>query len=62
MNRERSYAGGPRVPVYPEAPWRDAAKHLRLTVTRFLVERATFDDVEQAMEMLRRVTCSDDDR
>lgn len=59
-NAGRSTTGGPMVPEYLEAPWREAAKHLRLTVTRYLADRVLFRDVEEAMEMLRREVAEKD--
>lgn len=52
MSRGRSTTGGPAVPYQPRAPHIEAAKHLRLTVTRYIAERASLADVKEAMTML----------
>lgn len=52
-NRGRSTTGGAAVPYYRGTPVKEAAKHLRLTVTRFLAEREPFESVHRAMEILR---------
>ena len=52
-NSGRSTTGGPAVPYYRGSDIQEAAKHLRLTVTRFLADREPFATVEQAMSMLR---------
>lgn len=52
-NAGRSTSGEARVPYYLQSPRIEAAKHLRLTVTRYLNERASFREVEEAMDMLR---------
>lgn len=52
-NRGRSTTGEPQVPYYRQAPHIEAAKHLRLTVTRYINDRASLADVEEAMVMLR---------
>lgn len=49
----RSTTGGPRVPYYPEGQAVEAAKHLRLTVTRHLASKASFADVVDAFEIFR---------
>ena len=41
------------MPYYRGTPVKEAAKHLRLTVTRFLAELVSFEDVHEAMEILR---------
>jgi len=51
-NAGRSTTGGPKVPYYPQGKRVEAAKYLRLTVTRYLAERATLKDVQEAMSML----------
>ncbi len=53
-NRGRSTTGGPAVPYYPGTPVEEAAKHLRLMVTRFLAKRASLKEIEEAMAMLRQ--------
>lgn len=53
-NAGRSWARG-GAPYAPQAKWKEAAKYLRLTVTRYLAERALLRDVEEAMMMLRQV-------
>jgi hypothetical protein len=52
-NAGRSTTGDPKVPYYLSSPHIEAAKHLRLTVTRYINERANLNDVEEAMVMLR---------
>lgn len=52
-NRGRSTTGEAQVPYYPGKPHIDAAKHLRLTVGRYINDRALLRDVEEAMEILR---------
>lgn len=54
-NRGRSTTGGPAVPYQPRAPHIEAAKYLRMTVTRYINDRAALSDVEEAMGMLRAV-------
>jgi len=51
-NQGRSTTGGPRVPYYPRGQRVEAAKYLRLTVTRYLAERASMKDIREAMQML----------
>ena len=54
MTRDkRSTTGGPAVPYYHRGAHMEAARHLRLTVTRYIAERATLAEVEEAMVMLR---------
>jgi hypothetical protein len=48
----RSTTGGPKVPYYPRGAHIEAAKHLRLTVTRYLADRASLKDIREAMVML----------
>ena len=48
----RSTTGGPKVPYYPRGPQVEAAKHLRLTITRYLADRASMKDIREAMSML----------
>jgi hypothetical protein len=52
-NRGRSTTGGPSVPYYRRAGHIEAAKHLRLMATRYIADRASLADVEEAMVMLR---------
>ena len=52
-NSGRSTTGGPKVPYHPRSRLVEAAKHLRLTTSRFIDERALFSEVEEAMSMLR---------
>lgn len=54
-NAGRSTTGEPKVPYYRGSERVEAAKHLRLTVTRYLAERANFSEVEEAMDILRNV-------
>jgi len=54
-NAGRSTTGEPRVPYYVQAPHIEAAKHLRLTVTRYIKDRALFREIEDALDMLRDV-------
>ncbi len=51
-NAGRSTAGGPAVPYYRQSDHIEAAKHLRLTVTRYIADRASLDDIREAMTML----------
>lgn len=51
-NKGRDTAGGPAVPYYVRGAHIEAAKYLRLTVTRYLADRASLDDVKEAMAML----------
>ena len=52
-NAGRSTTGEPKVPYYIQAPHIEAAKHLRLTVTRYINDRAALREVEEAMALLR---------
>lgn len=52
-NRGRSTTGEAAVPYYLGTPAQEAAKHLRLTVTRYLADRASLREIEEAMAMLR---------
>jgi hypothetical protein len=52
-NAGRSTTGEPTVPYYLGTPAQEAAKHLRLTVSRYLAARASFSEIEKAMDMLR---------
>lgn len=49
----RSTTGEAKVPYYRQADHIETAKHLRLTVTRYLSGRAAFHEVEEAMSMFR---------
>jgi len=51
-NRGRSTAGDAAVPYYRSTPHIEAAKHLRLTVTRYIADRASLADVQEAMSWL----------
>lgn len=61
-NRGRSTTGRAAVPYQPRAPHIEAAKHLRLTVTRYINDRASLRDIEEAMVMLRQVAPLPGDR
>ena len=50
-NRGRSTTGEAAVPYYRGTPLHEAAKYLRLVVDRFLKERATIDEVHEAIRM-----------
>lgn len=52
-NAGRSTTGGAKVPYYPLSAHLEAAKHLRLMVTRYINDRATLFEIEDAMTMLR---------
>jgi len=39
--------------MYPRAPHIEAAQYLRLTVNRYLNDRASLTDIEEAMTLLR---------
>jgi hypothetical protein len=54
-NQGRSTTGRAQVPYYMGTPTTEAAKYLRLTVTRYLAQRASLADIEEAMRMLQRV-------
>lgn len=51
-NRGRSTTGEAAVPYYRGSDRIEAAKHLRLTTTRYIADRATLDDIREAMTML----------
>lgn len=53
-NRGRSTTGEAAVPYYRGTEVQEAVKHLRLTATRFLSDRASLTDIEQAMVLLRQ--------
>lgn len=52
-NRGRSTTGRAAVPYYTRGAHIEAAMHLRLTVTRYLADRASLAEIEEAMAMLR---------
>jgi hypothetical protein len=58
-NRGRSTTGDVQVPYYVQSPRIEAARHLRLTVTRYLADRASLSDVEDAMTLLRQAAASE---
>lgn len=58
-NAGRSTTGEAKVPYYRGSERVEAAKHLRLTVTRYLADRANLTEVEEAMDMLRNVAESE---
>lgn len=43
------------MPYYPRSPEIEAAKHLRLVVGRYIANRASMREIEEAMVMLRQV-------
>jgi len=47
-NAGRSTTGEAAVPYYRSTPAKEAAKHLRLTVTRYLADRASLAEVNEA--------------
>ena len=51
-NRGRSTTGDAAVPHYHRGARIEAAKHLRLTVTRYIADRASLDDIREAMTFL----------
>ena len=51
-NQGRSTTGGPKVPYYRQSDRVEAAKYLRLTVTRYLTDRTTMKDIREAMQLL----------
>lgn len=51
--QKHSRTGGPAVPYYYSGAHMEAARHLRLTVTRYIADRANLAEVEEAMAMLR---------
>jgi hypothetical protein len=61
-NRGRSTTGKAAVPYYAGSPQREAAKHLRLTVSRFLAERASESEVDEAVRMWGATTSQGTDR
>lgn len=55
-NSGRSTTGEASVPYYVESAPREAAKHLRLTAARYLAERATAGEVDEAIRMWGEAT------
>jgi hypothetical protein len=55
-NAGRSTTGEAAVPYYPGSPAQEAAKHLRSTAARFLSNRATVGDVDEAIKIWRDAT------
>ena len=55
-NRGRSTTGEAAVPYYIGSPQKEAAKHLRLTAARFLDDRATVSDVDEAVKVWAEAT------
>lgn len=53
MSKGRSTTGGPAVPYYRMSEHIEAAKYLRLTVNRYINDRASLREIEEAMTMLR---------
>lgn len=51
-NRGRSTTGEAAVPYYHGSDRIEAAKYLRLTTTRYIADRATLDDIREALTML----------
>jgi hypothetical protein len=58
-NAGRSTTGGPKVSYYRGSDRIEAAKHLRLVMSRYLVDRANFSEVEEAMDILRNAAESE---
>lgn len=54
-SRGRSTTGGAAAPYQPRAAHIEAAKHLRLMATRYIADRASLREVEEAMVLLRQV-------
>ncbi len=54
-NRGRSTTNKPDVPYYPDTPIREAAKHLRLTLTRYLAGNEPLWAVQRAADELQAV-------
>jgi hypothetical protein len=50
-NGGRSTTGEAAVPYYVESPEREAAKYLRLTASRFLAERASSHELDEAIKI-----------
>lgn len=55
MSANRSITGAPLVPYQPRASHIEAAKHLRLTVSRYIADRASLDDIHEAVSLLVNV-------
>lgn len=55
-NAGRSTTGEAAVSYYPCSSAQETAKHLRLTTSRFLSERATVGDVDEAIRMWHEAT------
>lgn len=53
-NAGRSTDGSPKVLYYPGSAATEAARHLRLTVSRFLSDRASRSDVDEAIKYWQR--------
>jgi hypothetical protein len=51
-NSGRSTTGSAKVPYYVESPVREAVKHIRLTAARFLSDRASLADLDEAIRIL----------
>ena len=51
-NRGRSTTGDAAVPYFRRSYRIEAAKHLRLMVTRYINDRASLDDIREAMSIL----------
>lgn len=51
----RSTTGRAAVPYYALSQHIECAKHLRLTVSRYINDRASLREIEEAMAMLRAV-------
>jgi hypothetical protein len=54
-NKGRSTTNKPDVPYYPDTPIREAAKHLRLTLTRYLADNEPLWAVQRAAEEFQAV-------
>jgi hypothetical protein len=51
-NRGRSTTGEAAIPYYVACARIEAAKHLRLMVTRYIADRASLKDIREALAML----------
>jgi hypothetical protein len=51
-NSGRSTTNAAKVPYYVESPIREAVKHLRRTAARFLADRASLADLDEAIRIL----------
>lgn len=58
-NQGRSTTGEAIVPYYRQSDRVEAAKYLRLTVTRYLTDRATMKDIREAMQLLEAAVKKD---